>query len=125
VTSALKVLVVEDDDSLRELYTQLLTADGHEVRLASDGLEALAKFDGGIDLIITDLNMPTMSGDVFLLELRNARRLQNTPVLVITAFPEDLPGTLRMPQLTVLRKPFELDVFTKYVVAAARERAGA
>ena len=125
MTSPLHVLVVEDDEALRELYVDLLSAEGHSVHTAADGREALSALDDTTDLVVTDLNMPKMSGQEFLQELRNSRRLSDLPVLVVTAFPQDLPDSLAGPRLGVLRKPFELDMFTKVIealIAAAPAR---
>lgn len=118
----LRVLVVEDDEALRELYLDLLRTDGHIVRAATDGREALTQLDGDLDLIISDLNMPNMNGREFLQAMRAIDRLRDVPVLVITAFPEDLPRSVAGPHVSVLRKPFEIDVFAKFVQATASAR---
>lgn len=115
----LSVLVVEDDDALRNLYKELLGSDGHDVRAASDGSEALRMLDGQLDLVVTDLNMPNMSGQQFLEALRNTGRLPALPVLVVTAFPEELPASVSGPRVTVLRKPFQIDAFSDFVSAIA------
>ena len=53
---AQKILVVEDDQFLRELYNQLLTEEGYEVDLAADGEEGLTKISkGGYDLVLLDI----------------------------------------------------------------------
>ena len=123
MSDALRVLVVEDDHALRELYLDLLGADGHLVRAAADGREALTQLTGDLDLIISDINMPNMNGREFLQAMRAIERLHDVPVLVITAFPEDLPRALAGPNVSVLRKPFEIDVFSKFVDATAASRA--
>ena len=124
MTSPLRVLVVEDDEALRELYVDLLSAEGHSVHTAADGREALSALDDTTDLVVTDLNMPKMSGQEFLEELRNSQRLSDLPVLVVTAFPQDVPDSLAGPRLGVLRKPFELDMFTKVIEALVEAPRG-
>ena len=58
-----RILVVEDDLFLRELYTDILTAEGYKVEAAADGEEALQKIKvGGYDLILLDIIMPKMDG---------------------------------------------------------------
>jgi len=58
-----RILVVEDDLFLRELYTDILTAEGYKVDSAADGEEALQKIKlGGYDLILLDIIMPKMDG---------------------------------------------------------------
>ena len=60
---AQKILVVEDDQFLRELYNQLLTEEGYEVDLAADGEEGLSKISkGGYDLVLLDIMLPKMDG---------------------------------------------------------------
>ncbi len=69
-----KVLVVEDDLFLRELYTDVLSAEGYRVESAQDGEVALEKMKvGGYDLVLLDIIMPKMDG------LSVMRELQNTP----------------------------------------------
>ncbi len=69
-----KVLVVEDDLFLRELYSDILSAEGYKVESAQDGEVALEKMKiGGYDLVLLDIIMPKMDG------LSVMRQLQNTP----------------------------------------------
>ncbi len=69
-----KILVVEDDLFLRELYTDILTAEGYKVESAADGEEALQKIKvGGYDLILLDIIMPKMAG------LEVMRQVQTSP----------------------------------------------
>ena len=69
-----KILVVEDDLFLRELYTDILTAEGYKVESAADGEEALQKIKvGGYDLILLDIIMPKMDG------LEVMRQVQTSP----------------------------------------------
>lgn len=58
-----RVLIVEDDEFLRELYVDTLTAEGYKLEIAVDGSEAYEKIKlGGWDLILLDIIMPKMSG---------------------------------------------------------------
>lgn len=69
-----RILVVEDDLFLRELYTDVLSAEGYKVEGAADGEEALQKMKiGGYDLILLDIVMPKMDG------LEVMRQMQNNP----------------------------------------------
>lgn len=80
-----RLLLVEDDDSLREVMSSNLTDAGYEVVAASGGRASLELFDPGtIDVVITDLRMPGMSGLELLDELR--KRDPAVVVLVLTAF---------------------------------------
>lgn len=69
-----RILVVEDDLFLRELYADVLTAENYKVEMAQDGEEALQKIKvGGYDLILLDIIMPKMDG------LEVMRQVQNSP----------------------------------------------
>lgn len=81
-----RVLVVDDEPTVRSWLAALLAHEGYIVEEAEDGaaaLEALRTFQA--DVIILDLIMPGMNGREFLLELREDPQLANTPVLVWTA----------------------------------------
>lgn len=58
-----KILLIEDDDFLRELYIDLLTGEGYSVESAQDGTRGLEKIKrGGWDLVLVDMILPGMSG---------------------------------------------------------------
>lgn len=80
----IKILVVEDDLELRELFAVVLQNEGYEVAVAKDGMDAFDILEGEhIDLIVTDVMMPRMHGFEMIEEMRKANYM--TPVLVITA----------------------------------------
>lgn len=67
-----KILVVEDDLFLRELYADILSAEGYKVEGAQDGEEALQKMKvGGYDLILLDIIMPKMDGLTVMKQMQN------------------------------------------------------
>jgi two-component system response regulator HydG len=79
-----RVLVVDDEPSLREILVKLLTQDGYAVEAASDGEAALARFaERPADIVITDLKMPNMDGMALLNRLRAEH--SDIPVIVLTA----------------------------------------
>ncbi len=104
----LRVLAIEDDADLRQFYGEILTDEGHEVRLAGNGLEALRELDWTPDLILLDLMMPVMDGYEFLRQLRASPRGAHVPVLVLSAALPPGRETLRGAQ-AVLPKPFDFD----------------
>ena len=104
----LRVLAVEDDNDLREFYGTLLREEGHQVRLARNGLDALHHLDWAPDLILLDLMMPVMDGYEFLRRLRASPKGAGIPVLVLSAALPPGRATLRGAQ-AVLRKPFDFD----------------
>lgn len=81
-----KVLLVEDDNNLREIYEARLQAEGYEISSAQDGEQALVvakEFQP--DLIISDVMMPKISGFEMLDILRNTEGLKHTRVIMLTA----------------------------------------
>lgn len=81
-----KVMIVEDDDSLREIYGIRLTAEGYTVVSAHDGEEALAvAVRERPDLVISDVMMPKISGFDMLDILRSTPETQNIRVIMMTA----------------------------------------
>jgi len=75
-----KVLIVDDEPAIRQLFQYVFEDEGYEVSTAGNGLEALqALAAGAMDLIILDVSMPEMDGREFMLEL--TRRAAKTPWL--------------------------------------------
>ena|SRR5579859_4803853 len=67
-----QVLIVEDDAAVRNTLSLLLKASGYEVTTASNGIEALAQMKSGLPaVVLSDLNMPKMSGFELLTEVRH------------------------------------------------------
>lgn len=79
-----KILVVEDDESLRQLYVDILTQEGYMVESAKDGLEGLEKLKkGGWDLALLDIVLPEING----FEIARRVKLEvKTPVAKSTVF---------------------------------------
>lgn len=78
-----KILVVEDEASYRDTLAILLPKEGHQVILAADGHEALARFaDSNPDLILLDLMLPGISGNEVC---RTIRQTSNIPIIMLTA----------------------------------------
>src|ERR1700728_1770879 len=81
-----KILLVEDDNNLREIYEARLQAEGYNIVAAQDGEEALvlAKAEKP-DLVISDVMMPKISGFEMLDILRNTEGLKEVKVIMLTA----------------------------------------
>jgi CheY-like chemotaxis protein len=95
------ILLVEDNDAVRQLITRILAGDGYQVVEATDGRQALGVLarDTPIDLLLTDVVMPGPTGFEVASHFIAAR---NVPVLFISGYAQDrtdIPGP-------VLRKPF-------------------
>jgi two-component system alkaline phosphatase synthesis response regulator PhoP len=84
--AALKVLLVDDEDSLRKVMKDLLERDGYDVAEARDGVQALDQVDRvGPDIIVLDLNLPGLDGYGVLSHLRSRPATAGIPVIVLTA----------------------------------------
>ena len=81
-----KVLLVEDEDSLRRVMKDLLERDGYVVSEARDGVQALDEVDRHApDIILLDLNLPGLDGYTVLQQLRSRPATRGIPVMVLTA----------------------------------------
>ncbi len=81
-----RVLVVDDSVTTRLLEKGILEGNGYEVTLAVDGLDALEKLAaGGFDLVVSDVEMPRMSGFELTRQLRRAEAYRELPVILVTS----------------------------------------
>ena len=81
-----KVLLVEDNDYVRQLVSLILRARGYSVVEAVNGRDALDKLtEGDVKMVITDLGMPQMDGIEFIRELRKKPAYRALPVVVLTS----------------------------------------
>ena len=79
-----RILIVDDNESIRNLMKTYLLQDGYQVLTASDGIEALEVLDKEqVDLMIADIMMPNMDGYTLTKDLRDAN--YNLPILMVTA----------------------------------------
>ena len=81
-----RILVIEDEELLRNLYSELLEMKGYKVETADEGNAALEylKENRSPDLILLDINMPQMDGVDFLKIVKNDSKLKRIPVILIT-----------------------------------------
>ncbi|MGH7203818.1 MAG: response regulator transcription factor [Candidatus Levyibacteriota bacterium] len=88
---AKKILVVDDDLYIRELYEEVLKDEGYEIETAKDGKETLGKAQqGGYDLILLDIMMPKLDGLGVMDELKkNPPARPNGPILLLTNLDHD------------------------------------
>ncbi|MFC7094192.1 sigma-54-dependent transcriptional regulator [Jeongeupia naejangsanensis] len=114
---ALPVLVVEDDDALREALCDTLVLGGHAVLSAGDGSEALAVLAGGqrVGLVLSDVQMQPMDGETLLREVK--ARYPWLPVLLMTAYGvvDKAVAALHAGACHYLPKPFEPDLLLQEV----------
>jgi DNA-binding response OmpR family regulator len=103
------ILVIEDDEDIRELLTVLLEAEGYSVNVAADGLQAREQLHtaGRPAAIILDWMMPRVDGEEFLTELR-AGPFAETPVIVLSGN-EAAKEKARRLKAECLKKPVEFE----------------
>jgi two-component system KDP operon response regulator KdpE len=116
-----RILVVEDDDSIRLLLATVLEDRGHEVRLAGDGEEGLrAAHEARPDLVLLDLGLPGMHGTAVLDHLKADTQLTTVPVMVVSAWAEEITerDVRARGAADVMRKPFDIDELVDRAEAA-------
>ncbi len=119
-TTTLKVLVVDDDEDIRDVLRELLAEEGFYVRTAQDGREALEilKEESGW-IVLLDMRMPVLDGVAVLRELERNRRLQAAnKIAIMSAGWEQSQDSSRLQNEIVkafLPKPFELEMVVDVV----------
>ncbi len=117
----MRVLVIEDDDSLRTALRRALVLGGFDVELAADGEEGLAKAQSGVaDVIVLDLGLPLLDGTEICRRLREAG--DRTPILMLTARDaiEDRVAGLDAGADDYLVKPYDVRELRARLKAIAR-----
>ncbi|TFG81139.1 MAG: sigma-54-dependent Fis family transcriptional regulator [Spirochaetales bacterium] len=117
------ILVIDDEKNIREGLGEYLKLDGYDVCLAADGREGLQEVERGeIDLVITDLRMPAMSGGELLKQV--ASRYPSVPVIVLTGHGtvEDAVEAMRSGAYDFITKPVNLDHLSLLVKRALERR---
>lgn len=105
--SAPRVLVVEDEPSIRDAVAEVLVMEGYAVRTAANGAEALEVIQGELPrLIVLDMRMPVMDGWAFAQEL--SERGLGIPILVLTAAHNARNWAQEVGAAGYLPKPFDV-----------------
>jgi len=120
------LLVVEDDQEMRDLLRKVLAKEGYRVSLAADGREALAEIARSpFDLVVTDMLMPH-SGGLELLEATH-RNHPNLPVIIVTAFGDwgTYSRALSLGAAAFISKPLRMSELIAAVHAALAGRSAA
>ena len=124
-----RVLVVDDDEAMRELVASALDSEGFEVNEAHSGTDLMRTLESimvdawpsdGVDLLVLDLRMPGMSGLEIVRKLRAAD--WTTPAILMTAFADrDVIAEAARLGVPVLSKPFALEALTRVAVSMLAE----
>ena len=122
-----RVLIADDEESVRVLVARAIAMDGHEIVTAEDGAEALdilTREDGAFDLLLTDIQMPVMDG--IALALTAARDFPNLTVLLMTGFAEQRERASNLNAIVhdVITKPFSVADIRTAVAEALAARKG-
>ena len=104
-----RILLVEDDRDLQDIYAGMLEQHDYEIVQAYDGVDALERLEeGGADLIVLDIILDVMMGDEFYMRIKQDARFFEVPVVVVSVLPVGrCQHLLEMdPTTAFLRKPF-------------------
>ena len=106
-----RILIAEDEEALCALCARALATDGHEVKTAGDGsdaLELLVRDEGRFDILLTDIRMPIMDG--IALALAAARDYPDLTILLMTGYADQRERAYGLDALIhdVISKPFTL-----------------
>ena len=116
----MKFLVVDDSATMRRIVINSLQRIGFSDTVeAGDGQDALAKFDSSIKFVITDWNMPNMSGTEFTKVLRSREDGRHVPILMVTArsVKEDILTAMEAGVNNYIVKPFTPQVLKEKIDA--------
>ena len=119
-----KILIAEDEDSLRRFVARALVMDGHDVVEAADGAEALEHLESAsFDLLLSDIRMPVMDG--IDLAMATARLSPGMPILLMTGYAEQRERAEPLMRIVVdvVAKPFTLPQIRQAVADALMPKA--
>lgn len=83
------IMTVDDSASIRQMVKFTLSEAGYAVVEAHDGQDALGKINQGVDMVITDLNMPYMDGLELIKNIRSSPQLRFIPIVMLTTESQD------------------------------------
>jgi two-component system chemotaxis response regulator CheY len=118
------ILVVDDSPTVVKFVSFSLKSKGFRIVTACDGMDAIEKMSnmsGEIDLVITDLNMPNLDGYGLIDTLRQNRKYQETPIIILTSEDDDkdMEKGIEVGANSYLVKPFKsnllIEEVTKYL----------
>jgi CheY-like chemotaxis protein len=118
MTPAYRILVVEDDEMIRDSLVEFLDEQGYQAMGAHDGRDALAKLRGGGTrpcLIVLDLMMPIMDGKAFRQEQLRDPELATIPVIVLSAYHDVAKSAAELDVPHYLAKPLKLPALMQLV----------
>jgi DNA-binding NtrC family response regulator len=122
VEPSVKVLIIDDDNAMAQMCAKLIRRRGHMAVITGSGADALAliREAGDIDVVVSDVQMPQMTGVEVLAKIRAFD--ETLPVIIITGYANVLspPEALELGASDYLMKPFEPETLISSIERAAR-----
>ena len=118
-----RILIADDEESMRMLVARAIAMDGHSIVTAQDGAEALeilTREDGRFDLLLSDIQMPVMDG--IALALAAARDFPQVTILLMTGFADQRERASNLNAIAhdVISKPFSVAVIRAAIADALK-----
>lgn len=108
-----RVLVVDNDEAVTRALSLRLEDAGYHCVTAGSGRQALALFNaGGIDLVVTDLNMPDGGGAELV---HGVRQTSGVPIIVLTGYSDEMRAGVWGKRVLLLRKPFDIQAVLELI----------
>jgi len=123
------ILVVDDDDNMRDTILDILQMEGYEAEGFSGALGVAARaLKKDVSLVVTDVNMPDTDGIALLLQIKSqdASRSRPMPVIVLTGagFESRAKEALKLGAFASFSKPFDIDEFITSIASALQGQKG-
>lgn len=112
-----RILIVDDEKDLRDLFADMLTFSGHQISTASNAFDAFAILKNGLfDLVISDVNMPQIDGPHFYMyAVEDYPYLKDRFLFVTSCVTEEFSNFLKRFDLMFMEKPLKLVDFSRQV----------
>lgn len=124
--SGLRILMVEDSSTQAEVLRRILVQAGHEVILASDGVDGLAlAIDVEPQVIVSDISMPRMDGFEFCKQIRQNTKTRHIPVILLTALSDvwDIVRGLNAGADNYVTKPYDANLLLERIEDAVKQKS--
>jgi two-component system cell cycle response regulator DivK len=113
-----KVLIVEDNQLNAKLFSDILEFNGYKILCLDDGIDLIKKLEGfSPDIILMDIQLPTISGFDLIKIIRNNAKFKDVPIIAITAFvfKEEIEKIMKAGCNEYLSKPIDIKNFVATV----------
>lgn len=124
-----RILIAEDDSAIRKAVGTILERMGHTVLLSQNGEHAFESLqvDPNIELLITDMMMPKVTGEELIMLMKGNHRLEALPVILISAMAEimNIDHLRRAGVLRIQAKPLSITELKENIDLCLRQRTGA